>query len=95
MELLRKAGANINICIGTDSLSSNWSFSMVEELKMFRNIPLAELLQWATINGAKALGIADKYGSIEVGKRSGVVCLSGVDLESFTLTPESKARRVL
>ena len=95
VELLRKAGANINICIGTDSLSSNWSLSMVEELKMFRNIPLAELLQWATINGAKALGIADKYGSIEVGKRSGVVCLSGVDLENFALTPNAKARRIL
>ncbi len=93
VELLRARG--VNICIGTDSLSSNWSLSMVEELKMFRNIPLAELLQWATINGAKALGIADKYGSIEVGKRSSVVCLSGVDLENFALTPQTKAVRVL
>ena len=93
VELLRARG--VNICIGTDSLSSNWSLSMVEELKMFRNIPLAELLHWATINGAKALGIADKYGSIEVGKRSGVVCLSGVDLENFTLTPQTRAKRIL
>ena len=95
VELLRAAGSNINICIGTDSLSSNWSLSVVEELKMFHNIPLVELLQWATINGAKALGIADKYGSIEVGKRSGIVNLTGVDLEKFTLTPKSKAKRVL
>ena len=95
VELLRKSGANINICIGTDSLSSNWSLSMVEELKMFRNIPLAELLQWATINGAKALGIDDKYGTLEVGKQSGVVNLTGVDLENFTLTPDTKARRVI
>ena len=95
VELLHKAGNNINICIGTDSLSSNWSLSMVEELKMFRNIPLAELLQWATINGAKALGIDDKYGSIEIGKRSGVVCLSGVDLENFALTPQTRAKRIL
>jgi cytosine/adenosine deaminase-related metal-dependent hydrolase len=95
VELLRAFSANVNICIGTDSLSSNWSLSMMEELKMFRDIPLVELLQWATINGAKALGIADKYGTIEVGKRSGIVCLSGVDLESFTLTPHTKARRVL
>ncbi len=95
VELLRKAGSNINICIGTDSLSSNWSLSMVEELKCFKNIPLAELLQWATINGAKALGIDDKYGTVEVGKRSGVICLSGVDLENFALTPRTKARRIL
>ena len=58
VELLRSAGYNINICIGTDSLASNWSLSIVEELKMFRNIPLAEMLQWATINGARALGVA-------------------------------------
>ena len=95
VELLRKAGPNINICIGTDSLSSNWSLSMVEELKCFKNIPLAELLQWATINGAKALGIDNKYGSLEPGKRSGVVCLSGVDLQNFALTPDTKARRIL
>ena len=62
---------------------------------MFRDIPLAELLQWATINGAKALGIDDKYGSLEVGKRSGVVNLTGVDLTNFALTPETKAKRIL
>ena len=95
VELLRAAGNNINICIGTDSLSSNWSLSMIEELKMFRDIPLAELLQWATINGAKALGIEDKYGSIEVGKRSGIVNLSGVDLTEFKLTEQTKAVRIL
>ena len=93
VELLRACG--VNICVGTDSLASNWSLSMIEELKMFRGIPLAELLQWATINGAKALGIDDRYGSIEVGKRSGIVCLTGVDLESFTLTPDTKAKRIL
>ena len=96
VELLRAADYNnINICIGTDSLASNWSLSMVEELKMFRDIPLAELLQWATINGAKALGIADKYGTIEVGKYSGIVNLTGVNLENFTLTSDSKATRIL
>ena len=94
-KLLRSMGSNINICIGTDSLASNWSLSIIEELKMFHDIPLAELLQWATINGAKALGIADKYGSIEIGKRSGVINITGVDLESFTLTPIAKAQRVI
>ncbi len=95
VELLRSSASNINICIGTDSLASNWSLSIIEELKMFRNIPLAELLQWATINGAKALGVEDRYGSLEVGKRSGVVNIMGVDLANFALTPESKAKRIL
>ena len=62
---------------------------------MFRNIPLDELLRWATINGAKALGIEDMYGTIEIGKRSGIVNITGVDLENFSLTPQSWARRVL
>ncbi len=93
VDMLRSS--NINICIGTDSLASNWSLSMIEEMKMFCNIPLAELLQWATLNGAKALGIEDKYGSVEVGKRSGIVNISGVDLQHFALTRHSKAMRVL
>ncbi len=95
VELLRAAGSNINICIGTDSLASNWSLSMLEELKMFRNVPLAELLQWATINGAKALGIADSYGSIEVGKRSGIINITGINLDDMTLTDASKSVRIL
>ena len=95
VELLRSHGKSINICIGTDSLASNWSLSMVEEMKMFSQIPLAEVLQWATINGAMALGISDKYGSIEVGKRSGIVNLTGVNLDNFTLTDSSKAVRIL
>lgn len=94
-DLLRSMGDNINICIGTDSLASNWSLSMVEELKMFRGVPLDELLQWATINGARALGIDDKFGSIEVGKQSGIVNLTGVNLDDFTLTEASKAVRIL
>ncbi len=85
----------LNICIGTDSLASNHSLSMVEELKQFSGVPLAELLQWATINGAKALGIDDKFGTIEVGKQSGIVNLTGVNLDDFTLTPSSKAVRIL
>lgn len=98
VELLRAAQAtypNINICIGTDSLASNWSLSIIEELKMFCDIPLDELLRWATINGAKALGIDAKVGSIEVGKCSGVVNITGADLERLRLTPQSKAKRVL
>lgn len=95
VELLRRAGGDINICIGTDSLSSNRSLSMVDELKMFRDIPLDELLRWATTNGAKALGIDDRYGSVEVGKRSGIVNITGLDLQDFALTPHTKARRIL
>lgn len=53
------------ICIGTDSLASNYNLSIIDEmntlLKHF-NIPIEIVLQWATANGAKALNIHNQYG---------------------------------
>jgi cytosine/adenosine deaminase-related metal-dependent hydrolase len=77
---------NCNIVIGTDSLASNWSLSILDEIKTVRRyfpaIPIAEILQWSTFNGAKALQMDDKLGSFGWGKQPGVLCiendLSGV-----------------
>ena len=91
--MLRNMGANI--AIGTDSLASARSLSMIENLRMFDNIPLNELLCYATINGAKALGIDDIKGSIEPGKRPGLVVIEGVDMRNISLTEESIAHRIL
>ena len=91
--MLRNMGANI--AIGTDSLASARSLSMIENLRMFDNIPLNELLCYATINGAKALGIDDIKGSITQGKRPGLVVIEGVDMRNMSLTEESIAHRVL
>ncbi|MDX1667257.1 MAG: amidohydrolase family protein [Saprospiraceae bacterium] len=66
--------------VGTDSLSSNWQLSVLEEMKTIARfqsyIPLGELLQWATLNGAEALGFDDQLGSIEAGKRPGLNLLN-------------------
>jgi cytosine/adenosine deaminase-related metal-dependent hydrolase len=66
--------------IGTDSLTSNWQLSILEEMKTISRyqsyVPFETLLEWATINGAKALGLEDKMGSLEVGKSPGVLNLS-------------------
>lgn len=91
--LLRANG--LNICIGTDSLASNGSLSMVEELKCFAGIPLDELLTWATANGAAALDFGDTLGRAEVGKRCGLTLISGADLATMTLTDTAKATRLL
>ncbi len=56
VELLRKNG--LNICIGTDSLASNDSLSILEEMAMMPQVPLAERIDWATRQGAKALGFS-------------------------------------
>jgi imidazolonepropionase-like amidohydrolase len=53
------------------------------------------MLQWATINGAKALGVEHLYGTIEVGKRSGIINITGVDLDDFALTESSRAVRII
>ncbi|MEA5418050.1 amidohydrolase family protein [Spirulina sp. CCNP1310] len=77
------------IAIGTDSLASNFQLSVLEELKTinryFPNIPIHSLLKWATLNGAKSLNYDSDLGSIEIGKRSGLNLLTGVDLANNSL----------
>ncbi|SDC88750.1 Cytosine/adenosine deaminase [Niabella drilacis] len=70
-------GAGIRLVLGTDSLASNYSLSIWDEILRIRQhypqIPVEQMLSWATINGAKALQIQDQYGSFEKGKTPGVV----------------------
>lgn len=69
----------VPLVIGTDSLASNRQLSILDELKTLRlhhpEIPVEELLQWATLNGAKALGIQSRFGSFEKGKTPGILIL--------------------
>jgi cytosine/adenosine deaminase-related metal-dependent hydrolase len=41
----------------------------------FPHVPLYTVLQWATLNGAKALKWDDELGSFEKGKKPGVVLM--------------------
>ncbi|MFI3304909.1 MAG: amidohydrolase family protein [Rikenellaceae bacterium] len=91
-ELLRRN--SLNICIGTDSLASNSSLSIIEELKLLNNTPLAERLDWATRVGAEALGF-NHLGEIEVGRRPGINILSGIDYTSLQLTDSTTLRRII
>ena len=94
VELLRRHSDMI--CVGTDSLASNDSLSIIEELKMFEGVPLAEVVKWATINGARALGLEREIGSVEVGKRPGLVLIEGVEYaDGLRLTPHSTSRRII
>lgn len=71
---------NCNITLGTDSLASNDQLCIYEEIKtiqmQYPSILIEELLRWATINGAKALGIDNDFGSFEKGKKPGLVSIS-------------------
>ncbi len=96
VDLFREEG--MKLCIGTDSLASNQSLSVLQELILlqhhFPGIPLEELLSWACVNGAEALGMGDRYGTLEVGKKPGLVLITGCDPENPTLTSRSRAKRL-
>ena len=80
VQLLRDQGANI--IVGTDSYASNWSLNMLDELKKIQAhnpaIPLAEMLTWITSNGARALQMDNQLGSIEKGKKPGLVLIENI-----------------
>jgi cytosine/adenosine deaminase-related metal-dependent hydrolase len=80
VQLLREQRANI--IVGTDSYASNWSLNMLDELKKIQahnpEIPLAEMLTWITSNGARALQMEDTLGSIEKGKKPGLVLIENM-----------------
>ncbi|MFC3353171.1 amidohydrolase family protein [Sphingobacterium zeae] len=84
------------IVIGTDSLASNDTLSILDELKVlhahFEDLDFLQTIQWATINGAIALNIQDEFGSLEVGKKPGVVLLQG--MEHMRLTDDVKVKRL-
>jgi cytosine/adenosine deaminase-related metal-dependent hydrolase len=70
----------VDIVLGTDSYASNRQLNMMQEMgtikKHFPGISLSTMLQWATLNGARALGIQDRFGSLEPGKKPGVVLVN-------------------
>ena len=89
-----KHGAKMSI--GTDSLTSNWQLSVLEEMKTIARyqsyIDFETLLEWATLNGAEALGFEKDLGSIEKGKTPG---LNLLNLRSgFALKKNTRVKRL-
>ena len=97
LKMLLDNGAEI--VIGTDSLASNNRLSILEELKTlqqaFPELTVTRLVGWATINGARALGGDDQFGTIEVGKRPGLLLLEGMDLVNRRFLPGTTVRRIV
>ncbi len=90
---------NFPICIGTDSFASNSRLSVLSELitlqRHFPETTTHELLDWACRNGAEALGMKKQLGTIEPGKKPGLVLISDFDLRYMRFTPESNAFRLI
>ena len=97
VQLLREVTGRI--ITGTDSLASTSSLGILTELRQLHDaapeLPLDEIIRWGTINGAVALGMEEKLGSLEPGKRPGLLLLEPVDLHQLRLLPETRVRRLL
>lgn len=70
--LAEMLSSGVRVAIGTDSRASNPDLSILSELRhIARNHPSIapeEILKMGTLNGAEALGLADRLGSLTPGK---------------------------
>ncbi|MCP4430950.1 MAG: TRZ/ATZ family hydrolase [Gammaproteobacteria bacterium] len=85
----------VNVCLGTDGAASNNDLDMFGEMRTAallakgtsgdaRACDSRQAIEMATINGAKALGLADETGSIEVSKQADIIAL---DMSSLNTQP--------
>ncbi len=90
----RLQAAGVNVALGTDGAASNNDLDLFGEMHTAAllakgvsgdaaAVPAENALEMATINGARALGLADAIGSLEAGKFADItaVDLSGVQAE--------------
>ncbi len=85
----------VNVALGTDGAASNNDLDMFGEMRTAAllgkavagdasAVPAMTALRMATINGAKALGLAHETGSLSVGKAADVIA---VDLDCLETQP--------
>ena len=88
----------VNVSLGTDGSTTNNSLDMLAEMKTLALLQKAnrwdptvvkaqEALDFATRNGAKAMGKVEEIGSIEVGKRGDIILLDGTSPNLHPLLP--------
>ena len=96
VRLMRENG--LDICLGTDSLSSNDDLDMMAELvclhENFPEVPMVELFRWACLNGARFLGKESVLGSIAPGMKPGLVIVRGFD-ENGCINGMSRSERLV
>ena len=84
-------------CVGTDSYASNHQLSILHELitiqQFFPSIATAELIRWATLNGANFYYWNKRLGSLETGKKPGINLISPVG-PAFELLKDSSVTKL-
>jgi 5-methylthioadenosine/S-adenosylhomocysteine deaminase len=94
------ARENLAVGLGTDSVGSNDSLDLLKEAYLaavvhdwpIGSTPARTCLRMATCEGARALGLADEIGTVEVGKKADLIVLN---LESSRMTPLHQLERTL
>jgi 5-methylthioadenosine/S-adenosylhomocysteine deaminase len=93
--VVRLDAAGINVALGTDGSASNNDLDLFSELRSAAllakgvsgdatALPAFKALEMATINGARALGLDEQIGSLEVGKLADMIA---IDLDHLRLQP--------
>ncbi len=90
---LHQAGGAHLLIIGTDepvytSLLPGFAYQRELMAMVYAGIPVADVLKAATINGARALGVDDSLGSVEVGKLVDLVIIRGNPLQDIKAARE-------
>jgi 5-methylthioadenosine/S-adenosylhomocysteine deaminase len=84
LKAMRQAG--INTALGTDNVANNNTYDLFSEMSVAAKlmslrdrqpatIPAREILDMATMGGARALGLEDQLGSLEVGKQADLIAI--------------------
>ncbi len=83
----------INVALAADGAPCNNNLSALQEMRLAalmhkpgrgpRTLPAGDILDMATLNGAKALGLADQIGSIESGKQADIIAIDLNQIANF------------
>jgi len=87
--------AGVNVSMGCDGGPSNNTYDMIRDMRLVSHlanlrekdpivVPAETVLELSTINGAKAMGLENEIGSLEVGKRADFIV---IDMDKPHLTP--------
>jgi len=89
----------VNIALGTDSYASTNTISIFDQmtilLETFPTLSFNDVLKWATLNGANALGLESQLGTFEIGKKPGLNLITNFDFTLMKPTLKSKVKRLV